>query len=71
MPMKLEDIQAWMSDPNTKRVAQVAGQKMANGDGGCQTPEHACQQTFRMRRTEPTTEQLVAAIHLLEGKLSH
>lgn len=71
MPMKLEDIQAWMSDKDTKRVAQVAGQKMADGDGGCQTPEHACQQTFKMRRTSPTKEQLVAAVHLVEGKLSH
>ncbi len=58
--MKLEDIQAWMNDKDTKRVAQIAGQKMANGDGGCQTPEQACRQTFKMRRTEPTTEQLVA-----------
>lgn len=66
--MKLEDIQAWMSDPNTKQVAQIAGQKMANGDGGCQTPSEACQQTFKMRRTSPTTEQLYAAIHLLESK---
>jgi len=66
MPIKLEDIQAWMSDKNTRRVAQVAAQKMADGDGGCQTPEHACQQTFRMRRTSPTREQMVAAVHLLE-----
>ncbi|HEX3643199.1 MAG TPA: hypothetical protein VHV10_18075 [Ktedonobacteraceae bacterium] len=71
MPMKLEDIQAWMSDKDTKRVAQVAGQKMADGDGGCQTPDEACRQTFKMRRTSPTREQLVAAVHLVEGKLSH
>jgi len=69
MPVKLEDIQAWMSDANTKRVAQVAAQKMADGDGGCQTPEYACQQTFKMRRASPTREQLMAAVHLVEGKL--
>jgi hypothetical protein len=66
--MKLEDIQAWMSDQNTKRVAQIAGQKMTNGDGGCQTPENACRQTFKMRRTSPTTEQLYASVHLLESE---
>jgi len=67
--MKLEDIQAWMSDKDTKRVAQVAGQKMTNGDGGCSTPSEACRQTFRMRRASPTTEQLYAAVHLVEAKL--
>lgn len=64
--MKLEDIQAWMSDKDTKRAAQVAAQKMADGDGGCATPREACQQTFRMRRTSPTREQLYAAVHLVE-----
>jgi hypothetical protein len=67
--MKLEDIQAWMNDQDTKRVAEVAGQKMTNGDGGCATPDEACQQTFRMRRASPTKEQLIAAVHLLESKL--
>jgi hypothetical protein len=64
--MKFEDIQAWMSDKDTKRVAQVAARKMADGDGGCQTPKHACRQTFKMRRALPTREQLYAAVHLLE-----
>jgi len=68
MPMKLEDIQAWMSDKDTKRVAQVASKKMADGDGGCSTPSDACRQTFKMRRTSPTKEQLVAATHLLEAE---
>jgi hypothetical protein len=66
--MKLEDIQAWLNDKDTKRVAQIAGQKVANGDGGCQTPNETCQQTFKMRRTSPTKEQLYAAVHLLESK---
>jgi hypothetical protein len=65
--MKLEDIQAWMSDQDTKRIAQVAAQKMADGNRGCQTPEQACRQTFKMRRTSPTREQLYAAVHLLES----
>jgi len=55
-----------MNDANTRRVAKVAASKMANGDGGCQTPSEACTQTFKMRRTSPTTEQLYAAVHLLE-----
>ncbi len=66
--MKLEDIQAWMSDQDTQRVAQVAASKMADGDGGCSTPSEACSQTFRMRRTSPTKEQLVAAVHLVESR---
>jgi len=68
MPIKLEDIQSWMNDKDTKRVAQVAAQKMAAGDGGCSTSDEACRQTFRMRRTSPTVEQLLAAVHLLESK---
>jgi hypothetical protein len=66
--MKLEDIQTWLGDKDTKRVAQVAAQKMTNGDGGCSTPSEACQQTFKMRRTSPTREQLYAAVHLVENK---
>jgi hypothetical protein len=69
--MKLEAIQARLGDKDTKRVAQVAAQKMTNGDGGCSTPSEACRQTFRMRRTSPTREQLVAAVHLLEAGLPH
>ena len=64
--MKLEDIQAWLGDKDTKRVAQVAALKIADGDGGCSTANEACHQTFRMRRTSPTREQLYAAVHLLE-----
>jgi hypothetical protein len=66
--MRLEDIQAWLNDKSTQRVAQVAAQKMTSGDGGCQTPMQACHQTFRMRRTEPPREQLVAAVHLVESR---
>lgn len=57
--MKLEDIQAWLNDKDTKRVAQVAASKMVSGDGGCTTPSEAIQQTFKMRRTSPTKEQLI------------
>ncbi len=64
--MKLEDIQQWLDDKDTKRVAQVATRKMNNGDGGCATPSEACQQTFKMRRTSPTKEQLMAAVHIVE-----
>lgn len=55
--MKLEDIQAWMSDQDTKRVAQVAASKMVNGDGGCQTPGEACAQTFKMRTQDRASER--------------
>ncbi len=68
MPVKLEDIQAWMSDQDTQRVAQVAASKMASGDGGCSTASDACSQTFRMRKTEPPREQLYAAVHLVESR---
>ena len=68
MSIKLEDIQAWMNDKDTMRVVAAAGQKMVNGDGGCQTPSEACQQTFRMRRASPSTEQLYAAVWMLKSR---